>query len=166
MESSKEGDIFLTQLENPIEVVGYALEQAKQKGLFVVLNPAPMNNEIAKYLKYVDLVTPNEGECEIFGGLARLKELVPNIIVTLGSKGFRFVDKSQDVVVPCIKIKAVDTTAAGDTFVGAMMARFSDGYDLLESAKFGSLAASIACTRIGAQPSIPDLKEVVEKMPH
>ena len=154
------GDIFLTQLENNIDAIGYGLKRAKEKEMFVVLNPAPMNTSISPYLKYVDLLTPNEIECDEFGGKEKLKVLVNTLIVTLGSKGFEYIDKTVDVIIPCIKVKPVDTTAAGDTFVGAMLARFAEGIDLIESAKYGSMAASIACTRKGAQPSIPTSKEI------
>lgn len=157
---SEPGDVFLTQLEVPIPVVGYALKKAKEKGLFVVLNPAPANKEVIPFLPYVDLITPNETECELLGGEEKLLGDGLTLIVTLGEKGFRVINDKIDETYPCIKIKPVDTTAAGDTFLGAMLAKLLKGTDLVESAKYGSKAASIACTRKGAQPSIPTLKEV------
>ena len=160
LSSSEEGDIILTQLELPIDVVAYALKKAKEKGLYVVLNPAPSNKEIIPALKYVDLLTPNENECELLGGINKLINDNLTLIVTLGSKGFRIINQSMDETFPCLKVKAVDTTAAGDTFYGAMMARLLEGVDLVESAKYGSKAASIACTRKGAQPSIPYKEEL------
>ena len=154
------GDIFLAQLENPIEVVGYALRKAKEKKLITFLNPAPANKEIIPYLKYVDVLVPNEGECELLGGVEQLKKLIPTLIVTLGDKGFRYIDKSMDCNFPCPKVKAIDTTAAGDTFLGATIAKYSKDGNLIAAACYGSLAASIACTRKGAQPSIPKEEEV------
>ena len=154
------GDIFLAQLENPIEVVGYALRKAKEKKLMTFLNPAPANKEIIPYLKYVDVLVPNEGECELLGGEEQLKKLIPTLVVTLGSQGFKYIDKSMNCSFPCIKVKAIDTTAAGDTFLGALLAKYSKSDNLIEAACYGSLAASIACTRKGAQPSIPTEEEV------
>ena len=154
------GDIFLAQLENPIPVVGYALRKAKEKKLMTFLNPAPANKEIIPYLKYVDVLVPNEGECELLGGEEQLKKVVPTLIVTLGSQGFKIIDKSMNCPFPCIKVQAIDTTAAGDTFLGAMLAKYAQSGNLIEAACYGSLAASIACTRKGAQPSIPTEAEI------
>ena len=154
------GDIFLAQLENPIPVVGYALRKAKEKKLMTFLNPAPANKEIIPYLKYVDVLVPNEGECELLGGEEQLKKIVPTLIVTLGSQGFKIIDKSMNCPFPCIKVQAIDTTAAGDTFLGATVAKYSKDGNLIAAACYGSLAASIACTRKGAQPSIPREEEI------
>ena len=155
------GDIYLTQLENPIEIVGYGLKKAKEKGMFVVLNPAPANKEIAPYLEYCDLVTPNETETELLGGREEILKKVGTLLVTLGGKGFEIRTKEGGTVYPCMKIKPVDTTAAGDTLCGGLTAYLAEGKSLEESAKFGSKAASIACTRPGAQPSIPSREETL-----
>lgn len=160
LETASEGDIYLTQLENPIDVVGYGLKKAKEKGMFVVLNPAPANKEIEKYFAYCDLITPNESETELFGGREKLLEKISTLIITLGGKGYEINYGGKSTVYPCIKVKPVDTTAAGDTFCGGLCACLAEGKSLEESAKFGSVAASIACTRKGAQPSIPTKSEV------
>lgn len=160
LKESEKGDIFLAQLETPIDVTGYALKKAKELGLYVVLNPAPANKEIIPYLDYVDLLTPNENECELLGGVDTLLKKNMTLIITLGSKGFRVINDKMDETYPCMKIKAIDTTAAGDTFCGAMIAKLLNGVELVEAAKYGSKAASIACTRKGAQPSIPTIQEV------
>ena len=162
LKNAKEGDIYLTQLENPIEVIGYGLKKAREKGMFVVLNPAPANVEIEPYLAYCGLVTPNETETELFGGREKLLEKVSTLLVTLGGDGFEIFTKSDRKKYPCIKIKPVDTTAAGDTLCGGLVTYLAEGKTLEEAAKFGSKAASIACTRKGAQPSIPTRKEVEE----
>ncbi|MBQ4269060.1 MAG: ribokinase [Clostridia bacterium] len=154
------GDIYLTQLENPIEVIGYGLKKAKEKGLYVVLNPAPANTEIEPYLPYCNLITPNETETELLGGKETLLKKVETLLVTLGSKGFAIVDKNGETTYPCMKITPVDTTAAGDTLCGGLVAYLAEGKGLVEAAKFGSKAATIACTRKGAQPSIPFRAEV------
>ena len=161
LESAQAGDIYLTQLENPIEIIGYGLKKAKEKGMFIVLNPAPANQDIAPYLGYCDLIAPNETELELFGGKEKLLEQVDTLLVTLGGDGFEIITKERTQQYPCMKITPVDTTAAGDTLCGGMVARLAEGRTLEESAKFGSKAASIACTRKGAQPSIPTRKEVL-----
>ena len=161
LEKASEGDIFLTQLENPIEAVGYALKRANEKGLLVLLNPAPASRDIIKYLKYVDIITPNETELEILGGKQALfNEGITTVITTLGSKGYEIATKAGASIYPCIKVKAVDTTAAGDTASGGLAVKLAEGKTIEEAMAFGSLAASIACTRRGAQMSVPNLEEI------
>ena len=156
------GDIYVTQLENPIEIIGYGLKKAKEKGMFVVLNPAPANTEIEPYLGYCDLLTPNETEVELLGGREKLLGQVDTLLVTLGGDGFEIITKNAKKAYPCLKITPVDTTAAGDTLCGGLVAMLAEGKALEEAAQFGSKAASIACTRKGAQPSIPTREEAVE----
>ena len=161
LKTAKEGDIYLTQLENPIDIIGYGLKQAKAKGMFTILNPAPANKDISAYFNYVDLITPNETELEIFGGKDALFDAgIKKIVTTLGSRGYEIADKTSAKIYPCIKVKAVDTTAAGDTLCGGLAVGLSEGMRLEEACAFGSKAASIACTRKGAQQSIPTRKEV------
>ena len=161
LKTAKEGDIYLTQLENPIDIIGYGLKQAKAKGMFTILNPAPANRDISAYFGYVDLITPNETELEIFGGKDALFDSgIKKIVTTLGSRGYEIADKEGAKIYPCRKIKAVDTTAAGDTLCGGLAVGLSEGMKLEEACAFGSKAASIACTRKGAQQSIPTRKEV------
>ena len=162
LEIASEGDIFLTQLENPIDVIGYGLKRAKEKGLFVVLNPAPANVGIKEYLQYVDLITPNETELEILGGIKELSGYgIKTIITTLGSKGYEIYENGKGKIYPCIKVNVVDTTAAGDTASGGLCAMLSKGEAIENAMAFGSKAASIACSRHGAQKSIPSLIEVL-----
>ena len=162
LKNAGKGDIFLTQLENPIKVAGYGLKLAKELGLYTILNPAPANKEIEEYLSFVDLVTPNETELELFGGKDKLFNAgVKKIVTTLGSKGYEIADKNGAKVYPCIKVKAIDTTAAGDTLCGGLAAGLAEGMSLEEACAFGSKAASIACTRKGAQQSIPAKAEVM-----
>ena len=161
LEIAEAGDIYLTQLENPIDVIGYGLKKAKEKGLYTVLNPAPANADILKYAEYVDIITPNETESEILGGKDALFGYgIKTVITTLGSRGFEIATQQGAKIYPCIKITPVDTTAAGDTACGGLCAKLSMGAPLEEAMKYGSLAASIACTRQGAQMSIPTKHEV------
>lgn len=163
LENASEGDVFLTQLESPIDVVGYALELAKKKGLLVMLNPAPANVEIKKYLPCVDIITPNETELEILGGVDALLECgIGTVITTLGARGYEIATKEGAKIYPCIKVKAVDTTAAGDTASGGLAVKLASGETVEEAMKFGSLCASIACTKRGAQMSVPSLNELSE----
>lgn len=167
LENASEGDIFLTQLESPVDVVGYALARAKEKGLTVVLNPAPASKSIEKYLTYVDIITPNETELEILGGREKLLGYgISTVITTLGAQGYEIATQGGAKVYPCIKVKAVDTTAAGDTASGGLCVKLANGESVEEAMKFGSLAASIACTRRGAQMSVPLLGEVSEYTMH
>ncbi len=160
---AEKGDIYLTQLENPIDIIGYGLKKAKSLGLYTILNPAPANVDIAEYFAYVDLITPNETECEIFGGKDNLfKKGIKTVITTLGSKGYEIATENSSAVYPCLKVKAVDTTAAGDTLCGGLSVGLAEGKSLEESIAFGSKAASIACTRRGAQQSVPTRAEVTE----
>lgn len=155
------GDIFMTQLENPTDVVGYGLCRAHQKGMTTILNPAPANKQIIPYLKYVDILIPNEGELELLGGKAALfQNGVRQIITTLGKNGHEIADNNTSKHYSCMKVDVVDTTAAGDTFCGAFAAELSRGGSVEESSLFASRAASIACTRLGAQQSIPMRNEV------
>ena len=161
LENASEGDIFLTQLENPIDVIGESLKIAKGKGLYTILNPAPANKNIIPYLKYVDLITPNETELELLGGKEELfKAGIKKIVTTLGSKGYEIADETKTKVYPCLKVKAIDTTAAGDTLCGGLAAGLAEGKSLEEATAFGSKAASIACTRRGASQSVPTRTEV------
>jgi len=162
LEHAKEGDIYLTQLENPIPVVGYGLKRAKEKGLLTILNPAPADPGIVEYFPYVDIIAPNEGELEAFGGKEiLLKAGLSRIITTLGEDGYEIAERSNTVKYSCMKVKAIDTTAAGDTFCGGVAVGLSENKTLAESALFGSTAASIACTRYGAQQSVPSREEVL-----
>lgn len=155
--NAEEGDVLLAQLENPVDVIGYALRRGREKGMYVILNPAPANRDAEKYLPTCDLLIPNETETEIFGGKDAIeKKAGCTLLITLGGDGFMLGGK----IYPCPKVTPVDTTAAGDTFCGALAARLADGMALSDAAVYASTAASIACTRLGAQPSVPTRDEV------
>ena len=166
LENAKAGDIFLTQLENNIEITGYALKKAKEKGLFTVLNPAPYSEEILPYLSYCDMITPNETElalmCKTEGNVGELtkKIPVPEVLVTLGSKGYYYRNGDTDLYGACPKVCAVDTTAAGDTFCGGLCVAIAEGKPRAEAFRFASHAASLAVTKKGAMQSIPTREEV------
>lgn len=163
LSAAEPGDIFLTQLENPVEIIGYGLQRAKERGMLTILNPAPADVSIMEYLHCVDLILPNESELEILGGKQKLFQAgARTIITTLGSRGYEIATDRVARIYPCIRVKAIDTTAAGDTVCGGLAAGLARGESLEEAMAFGSKAASIACTRKGAAQSVPFREEVLK----
>lgn len=173
LEDAQADDIFLTQMENQLSVIGYALFAAKGKKMLTVLNPAPFDSGILPYLKYVDILIPNEQEfhalvstnCIQVGAEKLFQEGVKHIVVTLGDKGYCY-SSGQDLIYEgCIKANVVDTTAAGDTFCGALVTRLAYGDSFEKALRFANKAAAITVTRRGAQQAIPTLKEILETYP-
>lgn len=173
VEEMCEGDILLMQLEIPIQTVEYAARKAFEKGVKVVLNPAPARNLPKELLRYLFMITPNRIEAEMLTGIKIVndadaervaKEIsamgVQNIIVTLGSKGCLVREGDTSYCVDAFKVEPVDTTAAGDTFNGALCVGLAEGMNLRQSAVMASKASSVAVTRMGAQSSIPHRKEL------
>ena len=168
----KSSGILLLQLEIPIDTVVHAAEIAYNAGVQVVLNPAPAAVLPAELLKCVSILIPNETEASAISGIdinnfetaaaaaERLKGMgVREVIITMGSRGSVVCD-GDCTFVPAVKVNAVDTTAAGDTFCGGVCVALSEGKDLLEAVKFATAASSIAVQRPGAQDSIPNRCEV------
>lgn len=160
--------ILLIQLEIPITTVEYAIKKAKEKGIKAILNPAPAQPLSDEILKNVWALTPNEIEAEALTGVsisdtktcsraaAVLRNKgVRNVIVTLGEGGAFVSSDSYSGPIPGIKVDAVDTTAAGDVFNGALAVALAEGKELPEAVKFANKAASISVTRLGAQASAP-----------
>jgi len=170
LEEASEKDIFLTQLENKLEVVGYALEKAKEKGMTTILNPAPINPEVVNYISYVDYFIPNETELALVSGTESIEDGVKvlvnkgvkSIIVTLGSKGYCYYENGKINYGQGMKMNVVDTTAAGDTFCGGFATYMSQGKSLAESLEFANKAAALTVTKKGAQQAIPTLQEFKE----
>ena len=165
------GDIFLTQLENPLPVVRDALALAKGKGLFTLFNPAPAKEEARELVKYADLITPNETELRILSGKEGIEEGCAELIrigagavlATLGKDGsLLYTDEGAEKIGAVDVGKAVDTTAAGDTYCGALAVKLAEGVSISEAAKFASLCSGITVTRRGAQVSIPTRAEAEE----
>ena len=166
-------DILLMQLETNFDAVETAAEAAKKAGALVVLNPAPAAKLSDDVYKFIDIITPNETEAEILTGIVvdseeaaaeaatQLKALgIKQVIITLGDKGAYVDDGRTAALIPCKKVQAVDTTGAGDTFNGAMVAALAEGKNLFESASFGCAAASLSVTKRGAAMSAPKLEEI------
>ncbi|WP_460116667.1 ribokinase [Pseudomonas sp. S2_C03] len=167
-------DVIICQLEVPDATVGYALKRGRELGKTVILNPAPASRALpANWYAAIDYLIPNESEASTLTGLpvdslataetaaTRLIAMgAGKVIITLGAQGSLFADgqRFEHFVAP--KVKAVDTTAAGDTFVGGFAAALAGGKSEREAIHFGQAAAALSVTRAGAQPSIPDLSEV------
>lgn len=162
-------DIFLTQLETPIETVIYSLKLAKKHNLITILNPAPYAELNEDVYPHIDYFIPNEHELDQFipGNMSYedkarflVEKGIKNVIVTLGEKGSLLVNKEKVVHVEPFKVKAIDTTAAGDSYVGAFVTALSEGKDIVEAMKFASKCSSITVTRIGAISSLPTIDEI------
>ena len=170
---AQKGDILLTQLETPIDVTYAALKTAKKLGMTTILNPAPAVILDKELYPLVDIITPNETETQILTGIlpedpdsinkglgALIALGVKSAIITLGSNGIALYTDGKAALIPAVKVKAVDTTAAGDTFVGTLSSALSRGEALESACKLGVKAAALTCTRKGAAISIPSLDEV------
>ena len=166
-------DIVLMQLEIPMETVAACVAVAAAKGARVVLNPAPAAEVSADVLSKLYLITPNQTEAETLTGIEVRDEQsaraaaealrakgVERVIITMGGDGALLDDGGRVEMVPAFRVNAVDTTAAGDVYNGAICAALAEGCSLRDAMIFGSKASAISVTRIGAQPSIPTREEV------
>lgn len=173
LEEMCEGDILLMQLEIPLQTVEYAARKAFGKGVKVVLNPAPVRSLPKELFRHLYMVTPNRIEAEMLTGIKIANDAdvekvaeeicamgVKNVIITLGSKGCLIREEGVSYRIDAFKVEPVDTTAAGDTFNGALCVGLSEGMDLKQAAVMASKASSIAVTRMGAQSSIPYREEL------
>jgi len=166
-------DIVLVQLESPIETVEAAVRKAGEKGVPVILNPAPARPLDEDLLSLVSVLTPNESEAELLSGLAvrdadgvqraaaRLRARgAASVVITLGERGAYASSPEFEGLVPAFKVDPVDTTAAGDVFNGALAVALAERLPLTEALRFAQAAAAISVTRPGAQPSAPSRAEI------
>jgi ribokinase len=164
----RETDLLLLQLETPLEVVTAAVDLAKAYHIPVVLNPAPAQLLSKSLLGNVDYITPNTNELKILTGeedmdaaINKLKVWgLKNIIITLGANGARIITEDMDRHLPAFEVTAVDTTAAGDAFNGALAVGLAEGANLLDAVWMGMAAGALAATKRGAQTSLPSREEV------
>lgn len=168
----EQADIVVLQLETPMATVVHAIKLARSLGKTVVLNPAPAASLPDGVLELVDYLIPNEIEAAMLAGVspegadapalaAALQKLgSDNVIITLGSKGVHAALYGGDFTFPAEAVKAVDTTAAGDTFIGGFVAGLASGMDEAEAIGQGQRAAAWSVTKPGAQTSIPHLHEL------
>jgi ribokinase len=160
--------VVLMQLEVPLPAIEQAVALAKSHGVKVVLNPAPAQTLDAALLREVDYLVPNQhelalltGETEVETGVRALRSLgVRNVLVTLGSDGVLLEQETASTRLEPYKVQVVDTTAAGDAFVGAFGAALAAGSSPLDAVRWGNAAGALAVTKAGAQPSLPNRAEI------
>lgn len=167
-------EVVICQLEVPVSTVAHTLKRARALGKTVILNPAPAVAALpAEWYALIDYLIPNETEAALLTGLpvdslasaqvaagALIANGAGKVLITLGEQGVVFANDQGFEHFPARKVQAVDTTAAGDTFVGGFAAALSRGLSEAEAIRFGQAAAALSVTRAGAQPSIPSLNEV------
>jgi ribokinase len=169
-----DANTILMQLEIPMETVLFVAQYAAGKGIRVILNPAPASTLSPELLSHIDIITPNKTEAEMLSGVKvtnldsakkaakAIHELgVKDVVVTMGSLGAVIYQDGQHEVVPAPRTEAIDTTAAGDVFNGAIAVALSEGKSLTDAVRFACEAAAISVTRMGAQSSIPYRNELI-----
>lgn len=180
-EISKSGMILL-QHEIPLETVFYIVEKGEKAGIKVVLNPAPFYPINLKILRKVDTLIANETEGTALSGI-QIEDVesatraamdlhnkgIKTVLITLGKNGSVLVNHELSIFQPAYQVEAIDTTAAGDTFIGAYAAAIMRGESTEHALLYGTAAAGLAVTKLGAQLSIPDHMEIINflaKMKH
>lgn len=170
-------DAVLTQFETTVEAVEASKELANKYGKPMILNPAPYIDVPASLFDGIDYVTPNETEAEQMTGIAvdtvedcrvaakKLLDMgVKNVIITLGVRGAFYTDGKREVLVPSIKVEAIETTGAGDAFNGGLATALAEGADIEKALQFATCTAAISVTRLGSAPSMPQRAEILELM--
>lgn len=175
----EESDIIIAQFETPFQATIDAFKIARENGKITILNPAPAKTIPDELYSLTDIIAPNETEVYELSGIkvesledaekaasAFLERGVKYVIITLGEKGAALIGKDRCQIVPAYKVNAVDTTAAGDSFIGGLASRLNaDGLEfdnLIEAIKFGNKVSGIVVQKEGAQPSIPYLSEIIK----
>jgi ribokinase len=169
----KDVSVFVTQLEIPLTTVRTGLKMAKKQGAITVLNPAPATRLSSEFLDQVDFLVPNELEAQVLSGikmksfhdLTKIGDKLlslgsKNVVITLGSKGLYFKNEEQELRMRAFRVEAVDSTAAGDAFVGALAWCLSKGTPIKRALTIASGAGALATMKLGAQPSLPLRKEL------
>ena len=151
----RSGDVLVLQLEIPTGTVLAAVRAGRAAGARVVLNAAPSAGLVDRAMPAVDVLVVNESEAADLGGAERLRAEVAAVVVTLGAKGSILYEDGRETEIEARRVDAVDATAAGDAFVGALAFAMARGSSLIEAARLGSAAGAAAATRVGARPSLP-----------
>jgi ribokinase len=175
IDTIKNSEIFLTQMETPDEITIYALNKAKEHKCITILNPAPARKIDKDNFKLIDFFTPNETEAEFYlnkniktdtdiknAANEFLKKGIKNVIITLGEKGIYFANRDENFFLEAYKLKqaVIDTTGAGDAFNGAFAVGLANDLDIKEALSFANKVAGISTTRLGAAASMPFAKEL------
>jgi ribokinase len=164
----EQADIVLVQLEIPIETIEYVAAIAKRNNKTFILNPAPACKFSGELLSKISIITPNEKEAEMLTGIvindidsAKLAAKfladkgIPIVIITLGAEGALLYQNDEFNLIPSYKVNAIDTTAAGDVFNGALAVSIAEKNNLVNAVKYANYAAAVSVTRLGAQASAP-----------
>lgn len=165
--------ILLMQLETPIETVNRAAQLAHEAGVKVVLNPAPAQKLDDELLKMISILTPNETETELLTNI-KVKDIasaskaaevllgkgIDSVLITLGARGVFLANGKKQELIPGFKVEAVDTTAAGDVFNGALAVGLAENKLIDEAIQFANAAAALSVTKLGAQPSAHSREEI------
>ncbi len=173
----QEAAAVLLQLEVPLEALQRSVELGKAGGARILLNPAPAQKLDAEFLARIDIIVPNESEAAYLTGLevqdvegaaeaaGALLDMGPRVaIITLGERGAYLATRQRSEHISAYLVEAVDTTAAGDAFCGALAWALVEGYPLPQAVRFACAAGALAATRLGAQPSLPAREEVEEML--
>jgi len=171
----KESCIMVAQLEIPLDTVERAIDIAKRNDVKVLLNPAPAIKLEDSLLAKVDILTPNETECEIITGISiksvedaknavayLMNKGVENVIVTMGGNGVVYNSGNKIIHKTVPNVKVVDTTAAGDSFSGALAVALSQGKTIDEAVDFGNIVGTLTVLKKGAQTSLPTMEDVLK----
>ena len=166
-------DVLLLQLEIPLTTVEAAIRLASKSGVQILLNPAPARQLDPNFLKQVSVITPNENEVEQLTGIhiadtmsvaaaasALHSRGIPAVVITLGARGAYLSDEGRGTFVPPFRVEAVDSTAAGDVFSGALAVALGERLSLKDAVRFASAGAALSVTKLGAQPSAPRREEI------
>jgi ribokinase len=168
LELLKQADMVLIQQEIPEETVEYVSERCQEYEVPLLLNPAPSRSISQKVIDNAAYITPNEHEATVlFAGMSTeeaLKQYPNKVFVTEGKQGVRYFNGEKVILIPSYKVKAIDTTGAGDTFNAALAVALAEGKSITDSLQFANRAASLSVTKFGAQGGMPLRKEVEETL--
>lgn len=169
----KESGVCILQNEIPVEIIAYAIDKAKEAGCTVVLNAAPAIELLEECLSKVDILVVNEVEAEFYchekidsveKAKTEIKKMAEkynnNVIFTLGKDGAVAYENGTIEFIPAMKVDAIETTGAGDSYIGAVSHSIIEGKSLIEACKFATKCSAITVCRMGAQPSMPTLEDV------
>lgn len=169
----KESGVCILQNEIPVEIIAYTIDKAKEAGCIVVLNAAPAIELPEECLSKVDILVVNEVEAEFYchekidsveKAKTEIKKMAEkynnNVIFTLGKDGAVAYENGTIEFIPAMKVDAIETTGAGDSYIGAVSHSIIEGKSLIEACKFATKCSAITVCRMGAQPSMPTLEDV------